>query len=38
MMALKRTSPIAKASTASGLFDRLQGLIDSILATFFSRM
>jgi isoaspartyl peptidase/L-asparaginase-like protein (Ntn-hydrolase superfamily) len=34
MLALKRTAPIAKACSTGGVFERLQRLIDSLLAIF----
>ena len=37
MLGLKRTSPIAKAWTPGGFFDRLQSLIDNLLAIVVSR-
>ena len=38
MLALNRTQPIAKACQENGFFDRIQRLIDSVLAIFFSKV
>jgi hypothetical protein len=37
MLALKRTLPIAKAASPGAVFDRLQGLIDTLLESLFPR-